>query len=140
MSLFVLDTDHLSLYSFQEPTVVRQVLAHGFEELAITIVNVEEQLTGWYTRIRQARNDEKRARAYEALFQAVELIKEMRILPFTPADIQRAGELRKQFRRMDKMDLAIAAIVLEHDATLVTRNRSDFQQIPGLRIEDWSQP
>jgi tRNA(fMet)-specific endonuclease VapC len=46
--------------------------------------------------------------------------------------------LRAAHRRLDKDDLRIAAIVLEDDDTLVTRNAKDFRQIPGLRIEDWS--
>ncbi len=38
------------------------------------------------------------------------------------------------------MENEIGAIVLSRDATVVTRNRRDFEQIPHLEIEDWSGP
>ena len=38
---------------------------------------------------------------------------------------------------LDENDLWIAASTLAFDATLVTRDR-DFQQIEGLKVEDWT--
>jgi tRNA(fMet)-specific endonuclease VapC len=35
-------------------------------------------------------------------------------------------------------DLQISAIVLAHDATLLSRNLVDFRKVPGLRVEDWT--
>jgi tRNA(fMet)-specific endonuclease VapC len=37
------------------------------------------------------------------------------------------------------MDLRIAAVAVAHDATLLSRNLSDFSKVPGLRAEDWTE-
>jgi len=34
-------------------------------------------------------------------------------------------------------DLEIACIVLEYDTVILTRNRSDFETVPGLQFENW---
>ena len=47
------------------------------------------------------------------------------------------AELRKRGRPTGEIDAWIAAIALAHEATLVTHNTRDFQNISGLRVEDW---
>ncbi len=136
--LYVFDTDCFTLFQFNH----RLVVAHAalVERLAISIVTVEEALSGWYSRVRQAKTTEQLAVVYHGFHKTVGAIGIMEILPYSKRAIERQLELRRQFRRIGKMDLAIAAIALEFDATLVTRNRVDFEQIPGLQIEDWSEP
>jgi predicted nucleic acid-binding protein len=44
--------------------------------------------------------------------------------------VERYLDLRKQLPRLGKLDLAIAAIALEVNATVVARNRSNFAHVP----------
>jgi len=55
MSLYVLDTDIMTLYQWGHPRVTQQILAHSILELTISVISVEEELTGWYTKLRQVR-------------------------------------------------------------------------------------
>jgi tRNA(fMet)-specific endonuclease VapC len=50
------------------------------------------------------------------------------------------GCLLRQGIRVSPVDLMIASVALVHDLTLVTHNTRDFQNIPGLRLEDWLTP
>ena len=38
------------------------------------------------------------------------------------------------------MDLMIGSVALVYGLTVVTHNTTDFQSIPGLRLEDWLTP
>ena len=40
--------------------------------------------------------------------------------------------------KVRKTDLRIAAVTLENNGVLVTRNVRDFQHIPNLIIENWA--
>ena len=138
MSLFVLDTDLLSLYYRGDPFVVQRVDARSPAELAITVLTVDEQLTGWYTLTRQARRPEEIARAYAHLGEAVVRLGHWRILPYTESAIARVAQLKALRLNVRLMDLRIAAVALENQAVVVTRNRRDFGRVPGLSVEDWS--
>ena len=81
MSLYILDTDTLSLYQRGLPGLVARVDAHDPGELAITVITVEEEITGWYTLLRQVRSPVEIVRAYERLGQAIPLLARWQILP-----------------------------------------------------------
>ena len=140
MSLYVLDTDHLSLYRYGHHEVSAHIEATPADQLAVTIITIEEQLRAWYTQVRRARDKGQLARAYRGLFEVAETSKYIRVLPFTSRAVELYLDLRSQLPRLGKMDLSIAAIALEYNGIVVTRNRRDFEQVPDLQLEDWSQP
>jgi tRNA(fMet)-specific endonuclease VapC len=135
---YILDTDILTLFQFGHAAVVQRAQACEREQLAIAVISVEEELTGWYTKLRRAKKRDELARAYQRLSDAVGFLSQLHIVSFTEEAIVRYEELRAAHRTIGKNDLRIAAIVLENAATLVSRNLRDFQQIPNLQVEDWS--
>ena len=83
MSLYVLDTDTLTLWLSGHPHVVSRVASTEDDRLSVSVVTVEECLSGWYAQIRKsARDDIRLARAYRSLQDTVEVLGQMRILPF----------------------------------------------------------
>lgn len=138
MSLYVLDTDIVTLFQNGDPQVLQRVLSHSTAQLATTVISVEEELSGWYTRPRKVRKRDQLAAVYQRLAQAIPFSARFQILTFTEQAIIRYEQLRSTYRRLGKHDLQIAAIALEQSAILVTRNSRDFKQVAGLVIEDWS--
>lgn len=140
MSLFALDSDTLSLLDRGHATVVAQVASRPSRELAIPVIVVEEALSGWYSMIRKAKTPQQLALGYDELASAVTVLSGIQILRFTEGAIARYQELSKAKLGVRANDLRIAAIALEHNATVITRNVRDFIVIPGLTVEDWSKP
>ncbi|BDA70614.1 hypothetical protein CAL7716_047800 [Calothrix sp. PCC 7716] len=139
--MWILDTDHLTLLLQGNPTVVNKLAAKAQGEVVITVVTAEEQIWGRLSVIRQASqasNAEKLVRAYLKFRLALDDLMRFTILDFTQEAYLEYQELRRQKIRVGTQDLRIAAIALSIDATVVTRNQRDFNQVPGLRLEDWT--
>lgn len=133
-----MDTDTFTLWLSGHPEVCSRIASTEDDRLAVTIITVEEVLSGWYTQLRKSKDDARLARAYRSLQDSVEVFGLLAILPFDAAAIARYRNLSSLHRRTGRNDLKIAATVLEHADTLVTRNVTDFESVDGLTIEDWS--
>ncbi len=138
MSLYVLDTDHVTLHQRNHPVLRRRMAALGAQDLAVTIVTAEEQLRGWLKLIRRATSRERLVAAYQGLRIAIEYYGSVRLLDFDQLAAAELEALRRQRIRIGTRDLRIGATTLAIDGVLLTRNRRDFDLIPGLLTEDWS--
>ncbi len=75
--------------------------------------------------------------AYLFFEQTLRDLRELTVLSYTPSAEAQYQEWGKQKVRGSTHDLRIAALCVAHSATLVTRNRRDFEHIPGLSVEFW---
>jgi tRNA(fMet)-specific endonuclease VapC len=112
MTQYILDTDTLSLLQQGHSKVLQEFVARPPADLAITVISVEEQLSGWYTALRKVRCPDDLALAYQSLADTVRSLARLTILPFTTATISRTQQLIGSRRDVRRMDLRIAAIVL----------------------------
>ncbi|MGC9526011.1 MAG: type II toxin-antitoxin system VapC family toxin [Limnospira sp.] len=145
MCQYILDTDSVSLLLRNHPRIIANAEQYRF---AITIVTVQEQFNGWVpliNNIKEAGDINQVVRLselYTKLWKNVQFYQNQTILNFTPEAAEVLKQLLRENRALRKTkiqkDMRIAAIALSIGATVVTRNRRDFGQVPGLNIEDWT--
>lgn len=137
--MYVLDTDHLSeLISESGPgDLLRVRLAQLDDEVASTIVSFEEILRGWLAAIHHQPKPQNQIRAYERLFDVLDAFDDWDVFPWDGKSVAIFEELLTLRLGVKTMDLKIAAIAIQNDATLLSRNLKDFVRVPGLVVEDW---
>jgi tRNA(fMet)-specific endonuclease VapC len=138
MTRFVLDTDIISMLQHGDPVVAANVGNYDPDQVATTIISVEEQLSGWYALLRRAKTAKELVPVYQRMSETVRFFGSLPLLTFTEVAASVYERLRKQKSRTGRMDLRIAAIALAHRAAIVTRNVNDFVDIEGLLVLDWS--
>jgi tRNA(fMet)-specific endonuclease VapC len=139
--MYILDTDHLSLIqrNGQEgKRILARLSAVENSAVSVAVITYEEQVRGRLNLVSKAKTLDERIRAYAGLQQISTDYRFITIISLDRAAALEHERLRKAYPRLGNMDLKIAAIALTNNATLLTRNYSDFGQITELTTEDWS--
>lgn len=127
---YLIDTDLVIDHLATIPAANKLLDTLAPEGIAISIITYMEAYQG----VIRSKNV-KAARAKFQLFR-----RSVPVLPFSLSIAKRCAILREQLKHEQKrvksraLDLMNAAIALEHDLILVTRNVEDYHDIPGLKL------
>ena len=134
------DTDILTEILAGNLAYAERIAKVALTEQAVPLVVVEEIIRGRLNVIRQAEAGRARItidRAYFLFEETLNDLREVKILSFTPQAEKLLNDWRRKKIKGSTHDLRIAASCVVSSATLITRNRRDFQSIPGLSVEFW---
>jgi tRNA(fMet)-specific endonuclease VapC len=140
--MVVLDTDHLTVLEWVT-SPERDRLVHRLDqldpkEITTTIISYEEQSRGWLAHVARAHKMAEQVQAYGKLRKHLDAYRNLTVLDFDERAAVQFQGMRQARVRIGSMDLKIAAIVLAHGATLLSRNLTDFRKVPRLNVEDWT--
>jgi tRNA(fMet)-specific endonuclease VapC len=112
MTVYVLDTDLLSLYQRNHPQVCARIrlARHNGLTLQTTVVTVEEQYGGRLAQIRKAQTPETLVAAYDRLLATFALFSQLEILPYDLTDRQVFGLAPKIFALLRSLLLTAALL------------------------------
>jgi predicted nucleic acid-binding protein len=134
------DTDILTELLEGNPVYAERIENVPLEHQWVPVIVVEEILRGRLDAVRKSEGRKSRItidQAYKLFEETLDAICELRLLSFTSKSEAIFKEWRKKKIRGSTHDLRIAASCVAHSVTLVTRNRRDFEHIPGLVVEFW---
>jgi tRNA(fMet)-specific endonuclease VapC len=130
---FLLDSDICSAYLRRPGELFARFMQYG-GRLWISAITLSDLYTWAYKQ-----NDPS-----QILVKVHDFLNDVKILSFDETCAMELGRLRGTLLRqgitISPVDLMIGSIALVHNLTLVTHNTADFQNIPGLPLEDWLKP
>ena len=139
--MIALDSDHLSILQHPESPqferLVNSLEKSTDSDVVTTVISLEEQMRGWLAAINRTRDVQDQTQYYLRLASLADFYSHWNILPFHDQAAQQFAVFRKERIRIGTMDLKIAAIAISHGATLLSANLRDFEQVPGLHVENW---
>lgn len=132
--MYLLDTNIVSelVRRAPNPNVLAQLKRFASDGLFLNVVSIFELRYG-------AARSSKPASLWARI--ASEILPRFVIIPFEQSDALAAGDLRASLAakgaNIGLQDILLAGVAFNRRLTFVTRNRSDFDRVVGLRVENW---
>jgi len=132
MHRLMLDTN-ICIYAIkgQPPEVRRRLESTRLEDVAISSIVAGELWTG-VAKSREHRRNEQALQEFLAF---------VTVLDWPAGAAAAYGRIRARLESLGHpigaMDMLIAAHAVHEGATLVTRNRGEFERVAGLKVETW---
>jgi len=138
--VILLDTDHVNILQSGgslAANLTDRMSASYDQDFGVTAITIEEQMRGWLALIHRLNNVQKQISAYARLVSLFSFFARWQIAPFDQGAVDEFTRLREMRVRIGTMDVKIAATALTNGAMLLSANLRDFEQVPGLRVENW---
>jgi tRNA(fMet)-specific endonuclease VapC len=107
----------------------RRVRRHAPRDFGVSAVVIHEL---YYGAFKSQRVEQNVARVDALQFS---------VLEFDEEDARQAGQIRAHLASkgtpIGPYDVLIAGHTMARELTLITHNTSEFQRVPGLKVEDW---
>lgn len=131
MLKYMLDTNICIFTSKNRPAQIREMFIRHAGQLCISTVTLMELIYG----------AEKSARPEANLAVVEGLAARLDVLDYSQGAAAHTGQIRAELAKLGRpigpYDAQIAGHARSLGLVLVTNNTSEFERIPGLRIEDW---
>ena len=132
--MYMLDTNICIFIIKNKPLqVIDNLKAHKPEEICISSITYSELRHG----VEKSQARDRNEVALTLFLSAID------ILPFDTKAAEEYGRIRavleKQGTPIGPMDMLIAAHAKSNTMTVVTNNTREFQRVPDLPLEDWTQ-
>jgi tRNA(fMet)-specific endonuclease VapC len=136
--MILLDTDTLTHLLKCHARVVARAKEAG--DVAITIITRIEVPQGRFASIVKAADGKQLILAQHWLNESERYINTLPIIPVDDGAAAQFDVLRrnKKLKKIGRGDLLIASIALAQKASVATRNLKDYEQVPGLMVENWA--
>lgn len=130
---FLLDTNIVIFALRNRTAFLRERLNEHVGRMAVSTITVSELHYG----VERSRDPARNRRATEEFLALVKM------LPFDRAAAEHGGQIRADLARVGRpiggYDVLIAGHARSAGLTVVTNNVREFERVPGLLVEDWSE-